>query len=299
MEQNHCVFKTKKSRCKSDARMDLPLLICQQHLKQYYGLELGYVEIDDINHVSFAGSFLKPIKGYSIFNRNEVIIPTKEFFDANTRPGDVDETNQSFLKKFTMNKRITETIREYAQNFPESMEDRHVIEMYRNLIGPEHADPGPTLKDQLPKLQASVETSKVQSQVYIRTQPVFKTLEHNNLYIENQSINIHSSNKFSENFQYLLNNCLYSEMEIDYNEGHYLDVIPPNTIYVERVGLVATEQIADPLYLILDGHTSGSPIFYNAHVTLLPKIVQESKYTVKDIPKQYKLNEAWKGGSLC
>lgn len=296
MEETTCIFKTKKSRCKSSPRMDLPLLICQHHLKQYYGLELGHVEIDDISHVSFAGSFLKPIKGFSIFSRNEVIIPTKQFLDLRLRP---NNSENKMYKSYTLNKRIEENIRQYGISFPDTMDDRHVIEMYRNFVGAEIVDPDPEMTHHYPKLQAAVESSKTQSAVYIRNQPVSKTLNHNYLYVGTDEINIHTNSPFSINFQYLLNNCLYSEMEISYNEGNYIDHIPANTTYVKDVGLVATEQIADPLYLILDGRTSGSQVFYQAHVGLLQKQIQEIKYSVKDIPKQYILNEAWKSGKLC
>ena len=304
MEETSCIFKTKKSRCKSTPRMDLPLLICQYHLKHYYGLELGYIEIDDVSHVGFAGGFLKPIKGFSVFSRNEVIIPTKKFLDLFLRPSDVQSNeDESKIKNFFLNKRIENYILEYGSSYPDSMDSRHPIEMYRNFIGNEIIDSDPKYKDYYPKLQAAVESSKTQSAVFIRNQPVMKAMENDFLYVKegnkDEEIKVLNKDKFSLNFSYLLANCLYSEMDIDYSSKSYMDRLHFNTIFINDVGLVATEQIADPMYLILDGRKSGNQMFYQAHVGLLQKQVYDVKYSVKDIPKQYILNEAWKGGQLC
>lgn len=293
----YCIFKTKKSRCRSSVRKDLPLLICEQHLKQYYGLEVGYVEIDDVSNIGLSGGLLKPIKGYSIFSRNQVIVPTRNFFDMVYRSMDVsDETG--LTRKYSLSNRIQETVREYASSFPDSMEHRQVIETYRNFIESDDVNPGPKQTDELSKLQAAVQANKTRSEVYIRNQPVNKTLLHNLINVNGKPTNMESL-KWSKNFQYMVANCMFSAMEIQANQKQYIDWLQFNVQFVPNVGLVATETIADPAFLVIDGFTSGSQIFYNAHVGLLPKIVHDSKYTIKDFPQQYALNEAFKGGTVC
>lgn len=299
MEETKCIFKGKKSRCRSEPRKDLPLLICQQHLKQYYGLEVGYEQIDGVKHVSFTGGFLRPIFGYSTFSRNEVIIPTKHFLDLNIHTEDKDTKDSELLERFTLNNRIVETLREYANDYPDTMDHRHVVEMYRNFVADENADTDPIHTENLPVLQAIVEARKKHSEVFIRNQPVSRTLKDNLLYTDKQMALSIIDMKLSKNFQYLLNNILYSEFKIQAYGTSYLDMIPFNTTFIPNVGLVATEMIVHPLYLVIEGRSSGSPIYYNAHVGLIPKTIQPFKYTVKDVPKQYTLNEAWKGGTLC
>lgn len=299
MEETKCIFKGKKSRCRSEPRKDLPLLICQQHLKQYYGLEVGYEQIDGVKHVSFTGGFLKPIFGYSTFSRNEVIIPTKHFLDLHIRSEDKSAEDNSKYEQYTLNNRILETLREYANEYPDSLEHRHVVEMYRNFIEEAPADIDPTHTDLLPKLQALVEARKKHSEVFIRNQPVSKTLKDNYIYVNGtKAVNI-TENNWSKNFQYLLNNCLYAQLRINAHGKTYLDNIPFNTTFVDKVGLVATEMIVHPLYLVLEGCSHGSQIYYNAHVGMVQKTIQASKFTVKDVPKQYTLNEVWKSGNLC
>lgn len=299
MEESKCIFKGKKSRCRSEPRKDLPLLICQQHLKQYYGLEVGYEQIDGVKHVSFTGGFLRPIFGYSTFSRNEVIIPTKHFLDLNIHSEDKDANESHLLQKYTLNNRIVETLREYANDFPDTLEHRHVVEMYRNFIEDKPADTDPKHTDNLPKLQALVEARKKHSEVFIRNQPVSKTLKDNWIFLNSKTATNITHMPWSKNFQYLLNNCLYAQFQIHAHGTKYFDNIPFNTTFVEDVGLVATEMIVHPLYLVIEGKATGSPIYYNAHVGLVQKLIQPSKFTVKDVPKQYTLNEAWKGGTLC
>lgn len=300
MEESKCIFRGKKSRCRSEPRKDLPLLMCQQHLKQYYGLEVGYEQIDGVKHVAFAGGFLRPIFGYSSFSRNEVIIPTKHFLDLHIRSEDkVNEAGEGLMEKYTLNNRIVETLREYANEYPNSIDHRHVIEMYRNFMEESPADVDPKHTDSMPTLQALVEARKKHSEVFIRNQPVSKTLKDNHVIMGGKKpVNITEAG-WSKNFQYLLNNCLYAQFQIMVDGKKYLDNIPFNATFVEKVGLVATEMIVHPLYLVIEGHASGSTIFYNAHVGLVQKVIQPAKYTVKDVPKQYTLNEAWKGGTLC
>lgn len=271
--------------------------MCEQHLKQYYGLEVGYVEIDDVGNIGLSGGLLKPIKGYNIFNRNQVIIPTRNFFDMVYRSMDVPDT-AGLTRVYAMSNRIQETVREYATSFPDSMEHRQVIEMYRNFIESDNVNPGQKQTDELSRLQAAVQAKKTSSEVYIRNQPVNQTLPHNVINVKGKP-NAINKMKWSLNFQYLLNNCMFSAMEIQVNTKTYLDWLPFNVQWVEGVGLVATEQIADPMFLVVDGFTAGSQIFYNAHVGILPKVVYDSKYTIKDFPKQYALNEAFKGGTVC
>lgn len=297
MVETKCIFQGKKSRCRSDPRRDLPLLMCQQHLKQYYGLEVGNELIDGVKQVAYAGALLRPILDFSIFSRNEVIFPTKYFMDLNIRPKDMSNIDTyNLLGKYTLNKTIERTIQEYANTFPDSIEHRHVVEMYRNFMEGDDVDTDPNHKDHLPKLQALVEAKKKLSEVFIRNQPVSQTLKDNFIFIGGKAYNI-TERKWSKNFQYLLNNCMYAEWQIGPNM--YLDHIPANVAFIEKVGLVATEMIVYPVYLVIDGLSIASSIYYNAHVGLIDKIIQQSKYNLSDIPRQYILDEAWKGGTLC
>lgn len=303
MAETHCLFKGKRSRCKSSARKDLPLMICEGHLRQYFGLEVGNELIDDLNQVGLVGGFLKPVKN-NIFKRNHVIVPTKYFFDLVYRNEDMATTDIQLTSTYTMSTPIEEAVRDYATKYPNSIDHRHVIEMYRNFINKENVDPGQNQKDEYRKLQALVEINKAESEVYIRSQPVGKTLQDNQIYLGDTPKTITEAigadrKIWSPHFQYFMNNCLFSEMEIQKNSNKYTSCLPFNVKFEDKVGLVATEQIGDPLYLVVDGRTIGSQIYYNAHVSIGQKVIQVPNHSLKDFPEQYALNIAIKEGTNC
>lgn len=301
MDINVCIFRTKNSRCKSTARKNLPLLICEHHLKLYLGLEVGYVKLDGDKKVGMVGGFLKPVIGKMI-TRSTVVVPSKVFFDLKTRPAEINvEQYNTVDGNLELNSSIATTVKQYATKFLEKIEERQVIEMFRNFIGIENVDPGPDQKDEFPGLQANVESLKVRSNVHIRNQPVSKAMLNDGLYVETndgQRLLKTSNMQISSNFQYFLSNCLFSEMRINVGNNYFVDYLHPNLHYVQDVGLVATEDIMDPNFLILDGRSSGSLIYYQSHIGLMDKIIQESQYSLTNFPKENALNEAWKGG-LC
>lgn len=297
MDIQVCIFKSKNSRCKSSARKDLPLLICEHHLRQYLGLEVGYVKLDGDKLVGMVGGFLKPVVGKMI-TRSTVVIPSKIFFDIKARPGEMmDDKYKTIDGHLNLNPSIATTVQLYATKILEKVEERQIIEMFRNFIGIENVDPGPTQTDEFPTLQASVESLKVRSNVHIRNQPVAKAMAYDGLYVGDELVQTARLN-ISTNFQYMLSNMLFSEMRINVDGNYFTDYLHPNVHFVKDVGLVATEDIMDPNFLILDGRTSGSLIYYQSHVGLMDKIIQESQYSLINFPKENALNRAWKGG-MC
>lgn len=300
MDINVCIFKSKNSRCKSSPRKNLPLLICEHHLKQYLGLEVGYVKLDGDKKIGMVGGFLKPIVGKMI-PRSTVVIPSKVFFDLKTRPAEIDTTRYTTVDgNLELNSSIATTVAQYATKFLEKIEERQVIEMFRNFTGVENVDPGPEQKDEFPGLQATVESLKVRSNVHIRNQPVSKAMQNDALYVDGDTHDLIKTSRLSisSNFQYFLSNCLFSEMRIKVNGNYFVDYLHPNLHYIKDVGLVASEDIMDPNFLILDGRSSGSLIYYQSHIGMMDKIIQEAQYSLVNFAKESALNEAWKGG-IC
>lgn len=311
MSSTICIFTPSKAECKGAPMKNLTMLMCEKHLRDYYGLELGYVEFDNITHYTYVGYFLKPVRDVAIFQRHTVIIPTKMFFDKHFRAMDFEQavkekkyTNDQLQNlmddvNYTMNPRISEIVRNYAKHAPQSVDQRHVFEMYRNFLD-DNTDVGPLQPDELIRLQALINVKKVASKTMIDLQPSSKILEHNQVYDDIKStINKITDLKLSVHMQYLMSNCLYSEFQIKHGENSFIDYLPFNVKYIKNVGLVATEQIGNPLFLVLDGRSTGSQIYLNVHVTPLEKVIQKANYQLKDLPKPFSLNEVFKSGVNC
>lgn len=312
MSSTICIFTPNKAECKGGAMKNLTMLMCEKHLRDYYGLELGYVEFDNITHYTYVGYFLKPVRDVAIFQKNTVIIPTKLFFDKYFRTTDFDEAAslnqyttdrlenlQDATINYTMNPRISDVVRQYARNAPQNVEQRHVIEMYRNFLD-DHTDVGPLQPDELIRLQALINVKKVASKTMIELQPSNKILKDNKIYDYKTDIatSITQMN-LSVHMQYLLSNCLYSEFQVNQKEKAFTDYLPFNVKYIKNIGLVATEQIGNPLFLVLDGRCIGSQTYLNVHVTPLEKVIQKANYQLKDLPKPFALNEIFKSGVNC
>lgn len=295
-ESTVCLFNPNNSECRSPKRTNLSMLMCRKHLKDYFGLEVGYHLDDHATNVAWVGPFLRPIKNVTYFKRNTVIFPTKEFFDQTMRPEEYGRMNNTF-RKYQMNPAIIDQIRLYSLNAGKSVENRFVIEMYRNLMS-KKVDPGHKHETLFPQLQSQIQSKKSISKTLISNQSIYPCLEDAFMYI-NGKIEPVKSDNLHVCMQYLLFNCLYSEFKVTFDSELFSDYLLYNCEFVENVGLVATELINHPHPLIINGVLSGSQIFYNSFVSMVQKEVLQKNYTLKDIPSQYAFTNALKSGSIC
>ncbi|GBN35409.1 hypothetical protein AVEN_73736-1 [Araneus ventricosus] len=93
LENGECVFNIKKSKCYAKKRTTVHMLMCESHLKTYYGLMLKYVAHETETDQPVVRGFLKPLSGIA-FAPNTVIIPTQNFCDFYFRSFDTDMTNE-------------------------------------------------------------------------------------------------------------------------------------------------------------------------------------------------------------
>lgn len=314
IEKTECLFNT-KSKCLSPKRTNLNMLVCQKHLRDYYGLEMGFHQEDNATNVAYVGGFLRPVKNIGYFTRNTVIIPTNHFFDRTLRPESYPDHHDSKFRKYQMNPIILEYIRKYGNNVGKSVDYRVAVDTIRNLI-PDHDKmaPGPNQESQHHTLYAVIRSKKSISESLIRDESIFKVLDHFSIYMENDEYKAMTNVEalkteeqlvhvktlpISIAMKYILCNMLYSEMEIIHNSYKFPDYLNFNCKYIPSVGLVATENINHPHFLIIDGLCRGHQIIYNAMVSLVQKEVVHRNYTLKDIPPQYALTDGLKDGVNC
>lgn len=298
MESTTCVFNpVKGGTCKSLKRTSLSMLMCQKHLRDYFGLEMGYHQEDLPSMVALVGGYLQPVKNMAHFKRMTVIIPTKNFFDRTFR-SEYFESEPKY-REYQMNPIIIENVNKYGINAGKSLENRLVIEIYRNLMHLK-SDPVPNQETHLHDLLSAVRVNKKNSESYIEDQSIYKTLKDNYINIEDVPVPINDPKlEFSLSIQYMLYNCTFSELQIDHAGERFSDYVTYNCEFVEDIGLVATEMINWPHPLIVNGYRIGSQTFYNSKVTLVKKEIVQKNYTLKDIPPQYAVTNALKSGTMC
>lgn len=297
-EPTACLFNARGADCRAPKRTNLSMVMCQKHLKDLYGLEMGYHQDDHPTNVAWVGPFLRPVKNSAYFKRYTVIFPTKQFFDRTQRPEEFNDRNSNY-RKYQMNPFILDYIRKYGLNPGKSVENRLVIEMYRNLNSlDKDVDPGPKHETLFPNLISLVRSKKSISESHIRDQAIFECLKDVSIYTPKGPKSLPDTD-LSITMQYILFNCQFSEIKVTFDTDNFADYLPYNCEFVDGIGLVATELINYPHPLIVNGVGSGSQIFYNAFVSMVQKEVLHKNYSLKDIPSQYALTNALKSGSLC
>lgn len=91
METTACIFSFNKAECNGKKRTHLTHLMCANHLRDIFGLEMTYFVFETEMSHEFVGGFLKPTPGV-IFKANAIIIPERNMFDKFYRPEEIQKT---------------------------------------------------------------------------------------------------------------------------------------------------------------------------------------------------------------
>lgn len=270
--------------------------MCAKHLEEFFGLEMGYYIHETETSFKYIGGFLKPKPGV-VFSKNTVLIPTRHFFDSYYRP---EDKRDSIDIEYKMNPVIHTLISHLANLSENNVNRRYPIEIIRNLT---HVDvntgPEPNQMYLLRNVITMVTSNKTVSEVQIQTQSISKCFEDFGIRLEAGLKNYRKLSDLKEVstcMKYLFLNCLFTEHAIDKSIS-YTDSIMYNTKWIPEIGLVTTEDVADPHFLVIHGYSFGSQIYYNAVVSTVKKDVLQKKTTLKDVPSQYYLANAFRGGS--
>ncbi|GBM12407.1 hypothetical protein AVEN_190116-1 [Araneus ventricosus] len=279
--------------CPSKKGTSVPMLMCENHLNKYFGLMLKYIPHENLTQQSAIGGFLKPVPGV-VFQKYTVIIPDKPFLDEYFRPE--DSPNDLDISHYKLNPCIVEfwnhAISRQSRN---SHEERFAFEIIRNLNDdPERVDLGPHLKDVVIQSNfLTLLTSKLTiPKTSINKQSIRKSLDNLSFFkLSERTL----TELFSLNMLYYLSNCYFSS---HHSEAGFLDELPYNAIWVEDIGLVATETIGDPMPIVIGGWRRGSKPYYNSVVSIIQKDIVNKQLTLSNLPKQFGSSQRFRGGSL-
>lgn len=285
-------------------RNNVGMLMCQKHLEEIYGLSKFHVQHERPTKYHSVGGFLKPAPGV-IFPRNTVIVPTQNFFDLTFRSEDMKQV-QADQMIYEMNPIIKEFMNNSLRNKTDANgpDKRYVIEMIRNLANkPKKVNLIPE-NLLLQKNAVTLIASKLSvSESLIEKQGIFDSISANEVLIGGVMTKplAVKDGDLSVCYCYLLNNIMF--------QGHVLsrtyagattsvtDMMMFNTEFVKDVGLVATEEIANPMPLVLAGQSYGSVPYYNSVVVEVKKDVIQRKITPRDLPAQFAASEMFRAGT--
>ncbi len=299
MEVTNCLLNSNANNCRGPKRKHINMVMCNRHLEEFFGLEMGFVVHETEMSHKYVGGFLKPKKGV-VFQRNTVLFPTQEFFDRYYRPEDVNLMNVYNTAKFKMNPVLDEMMRFLSSGSSEEKSGkRYLVEIIRNMvIKADLLNSGPAeIQKFLFKNMIQLIASKITfTETSIKTQAISSHLDTMQLWQNDRMVQIKDLN-FTKIMEYILFNCLFAEHLINHEQQQYTDNMMYNVEWVDKIGLVTTESIGDPMFLVVHGISSGSQSFYNALVSTVKKDVVQRKTTLNDLPTQFHINDSFRGGS--
>lgn len=303
MESSICILNPTKHECRGPKRKHINMLMCARHLYEFFGLEMGYnIHETETSH-KYVGGMLKPAKGV-VFKRNTVIVPTQTFFDDVYRPQDRSLQEIGPTQQYKMNPVIDDLIRSLSVNASETnLDKRYAIEILRCFVGNNvNTGPADIQSVLLRNVITLIVSKKAISESQIRTQSIYRHLSTMLLSINGTLQNVTNIEELSISMQYFLFNCYFSHHVINISELSeeklsFIDSMMYNAKWIKGIGLVATEEISDPNYLVVNGTSDGNQAFYNAVITTVKKDILQKNTSLNNLPSQYHLSDAFRGGS--
>lgn len=307
METTKCVLNVTGAECKHTNRQNIKMLMCGKHLREMYGLEMWHVTHETEMSHEVIGGFLKPAKGV-VFKRNTVILPEQRFFDVTYRPEDIAEDREGEIPtvdmlQYHMNPSIQEFMSNMVNRNTRNQDSRLMYEVARNLcFPPKEANMGPFAgQDRLMENAVQYVTNKLAlSEAQIEKQSIFSHIQTKNfIFYGGDELIPLAETKLSTCFKYMLSNCLFMGHDLHLIGGGsaVTDYLMFNTHYQKGVGLVATEDIADPIPLIISGNSEASPVYYNVVCSSKKKRFEPVPVRPRDMPEQFSSQRVFRGGS--
>ncbi|GFT26036.1 uncharacterized protein NPIL_17061 [Nephila pilipes] len=298
MDSTVCIFNTGKGGCGGRKNNHLQNLICEKHLKDYFGLELYHSYVETPTEVLYAGWILKPTAGV-FFKPNDVILPVRLMYDKVYRSNQVVRTEADSLYK--INPRTDEFMRVTLSEGKFAKSDRLIYEIIRNLseTSPNiNVNPSEHCEND-PKPIAYIRSKMAVSETFIQKLTTMN-------YINNITLPLGKETPMTElgdlslSYKFIMSRMEYSSHVAEdlQNQTKELPRLMYNAVYVPDVGVVAVADISDPDVIVLHGSSRGvvSPNdygYYDEMVISHPKEVLYPKFSPHRMTAQNSVRRAF------
>lgn len=277
MSLSNCIFANDKLKCKSSAPPTLVNVICLDHLRNVYGLDVMYHKFHDESFTGTVGPFLMLAQDVS-FEENTVVLPTREFTDKYFRPDLQMDQQDDLMYKMNPNiiNYVTELINSSGQRDMNS-EKRYQYELIRNLSVAKKEDISIQVQNN------STEPLMVNFKNFVQTRVCGL-----NIFMETTNIWNHAKNitlinldnsevpPISPFYKMLVTN-MYVDMHVFPQNEILMPVLGANLMYKNGIGFVTMEKITSPMPLVVLGIETGSAHFYRSKAITLSKSVKNGK----------------------
>lgn len=274
--------------------------MCDHHLRDYFGLEIGYSYIETPTETVYVGFNLKPVPGV-FFRPNDVILPVREIIDKTYRPKQV--VSLASDRVYRINTRLNEVVQRMFNGGRITTGDRYTFEMIRNLseipssvnVNPiEHCEVNPQplafIKSKLYIAETFIQQNSNMARindttVYMPTEDPSQDNKFEAAEKELKALNLSlsyrymlSKMEFSTHVTYSMKDSQTKEITANLESQR----MKPNAMLVPDIGLVAISDISDPDYIIVAGCTRNVTYdnlngYYDEICIVYPKEIVHSK----------------------
>lgn len=292
MDSTICIFSDSKGECSGRKNSHIPHLICGNHLKQFYGLEVAVSYIESPTEVAYVGWTLKPTPG-TFFKKNEVILPIREIIDKIYRPKEVVMDEGERIYK--INNKTANFLKRLSDESRLSTSERFTYELIRNLSEVnDKINMNPTLHcEENPKHIGFLRSKMTLTDTYVNTDAIINRIAGMSVAANNNDRDetALSQLELSYSFQYMLSKLEYTVHAINDGASREVNRLIPNAKYVRKVGLVALTDIADPEIIVVLGSSRADKAgviheYYNGIVQTVPKEINHTILHSSRIPTQ-------------
>ncbi|GBN88174.1 hypothetical protein AVEN_167040-1 [Araneus ventricosus] len=263
-------------------------IICENHLHEVYGLHLENRRLTDKIEISYVGPYIT-VKEYFDFSENEVILPTKDFFDKHFRPD--KHPHQANEGHFIMNTMIDTFVNKliYDMKDDNRAASRYQLEVIRNLAVPKMKDV--TIgTDQ--KIAENFENFNITLRNRINAMNEAINSSRNHMLFENNTLVLDDGTKKSTQndeeispfYKFLISHCFFDIHKTPVKS--VVETLNPNVTFNANIGLYTLEFIPNPIPLVVCGNQLGNHKFYYLISTSYKMETKPVPMSPKKLPHQ-------------
>lgn len=304
---SYCVF-CYKTKSTPPTNWPLAMMICPQHLRKPFGLEVQYYKQETETEQQIVGPFLRVAENV-FFKKNTVVFPCREYVEKRFRPEkaayQVDEYDYHMNPEIEVWFRaISEKAASGAEN--DLLNGRYSYEVLRNFSSPYQtlalSDPD---SSRFINFYAILQQSLSRAEQKIALLPVSKQFEEVELKTRDKAdasgkvtTKLSDIKDMSESYKVLLVHCMLGEHETNVRGvGLEISRVPFNMVYRPGIGVVTTEDMGHPHHLVLSGKETGKQIWYMNKVSTVKKNVHTRSTTARDVQGFFATAHSLQGAS--
>lgn len=281
-----CLFNCPDLKCPTKNVFSFTNVICINHLKKIFGLNLWLFRSETAMETSLAGPFLIVDQDLE-FETNTVVFPERDYLDSYLFPR-VDQMEYNNYKLNPRLKHYLDLINSRNLGFKNADTYKVHLELIRNLSLPKIAHDTINIAGNDDDTTHGMLKGEIAAKLNVLTnwvtnEPYYKVFDKLTVIDEPDGPEIPIT-KFSTFYAFMLFNCIYDRHEFQTPKFVTPITCYANLKYVKGIGFVTVQNIPNPLPLTVIGRSKSSISYYNVKTKSIPNVVTARNVDSRDFP---------------